>query len=227
VKRYWENLRPFEKRVVVGVAAGLFALFNLWFIFPHFSDLGRMQGRLEDARRKLERRQAAIAQTGFYEGEIRKLQKEGLDVPAEDQAAQFSRTITEEEMRSGVNPIGEGRIIANTNNQFFVEQSKTINVQSGEQQLVDFLFNLGSGNSLIRVRDLGLHPDPQTRQQLAGTIKLVASFQKNPTAKPAGSAGKTGSTKPAATPAPASRPIAAPSPTPSSPPPQPGKKTTK
>jgi len=49
---------------------------------------------------------------------------------------------------------------------------------------VDFLYNLGSGNSLIRVRDLSLRPDPP-RQQLSGNVKLVASYQKNPSKKPA------------------------------------------
>ena len=44
---------------------------------------------------------------------------------------------------------------------------------------LDFLYNLGSGNSLIRVRDLQLSPDAPARQQLGGTVKLVASYQKN------------------------------------------------
>ena len=39
-------------------------------------------------------------------------------------------------------------------------------------------------NSLIRVRDLLLKPDGP-RQQLSGTVKLVASFQKNPPKKAA------------------------------------------
>ena len=73
-----------------------------------------------------------------------------------------------------------------------MELTQPISVQSGEAQLVDFLYNLGSGNSLIRVRDLTLRPDPP-RQQLSGTVKLVASYQKNPPKKAA----------PAASPAPA------------------------
>jgi len=179
MKKYWEGLRPFEKRVVVGVATGLFAVFNLWFVLPHFSDLGRMKKRMEEAQWTLQVRQTAIAQKPMYEEEIKKLQREGLDVPAEESALQFQRTVSDEEMRVGVNPNSTGRIITRTN-EFFLEQTQTINVQSGEQPLVDFLFNLGSGNSLIRVRDLVLHPDPQTRQQLAGAIKLVASYQKTP-----------------------------------------------
>jgi len=199
MKKYWEGLRPFEKRVVVGVATGLFVIFNVWFVLPHFSDLSGMRTRMADAQSTLRIRQAAIAQTSFYTNEVAKLQKEGLDVPQEEQALQFQRAVSDEESRSGVNPKSTGRISTRTNDPFFLELSQTITVESGEQQLVDFLFNLGSGNSLIRVRDLGLHPDPP-HQQLSGTIKLVASFQKKPTAKPAAPGGKTGSGRLASTP---------------------------
>ena len=221
MKRYWEGLRPFEKRVVVGVATGLFAVFNLWFVLPHFSDLSRMKKRMEEAQWTLRVRETAIAQKPMYEQEIKKLQSEGLDVPAEEQALQFARTVSDEEMRVGVNPISTGRIITSSN-EFFLKQTQTINVQSGEQPLVDFLFNLGSGNSLIRVRDLVLHPDAQTRQQLAGAIKLVASYQKNPS-KAAVPGSRTGSTRTAGTPSATSRSGTAAS-TPSTLPPQPGKK---
>src|SRR6266404_7471280 len=224
MKRYWEGLRPFEKRVVVGVATGLFAVFNLWFVLPHFSDLGRMKKRMEEAQWTLQVRQTAIAQKPMYEEEIKKLQREGLDVPAEEQAIQFQRTISDEEMRVGVNPISTGRIMTRTN-EFFFTQTQTINVQSGEQPLVDFLFNLGSGNSLIRVQDLILHPDPQTRQQLSGAVKLVASYQKNPS-KSAGPAQRTSSPRLAGTPTSTTR-STTPAPPPSSSPPQPGKKTAK
>ncbi|HLH56497.1 MAG TPA: hypothetical protein VKY92_23125, partial [Verrucomicrobiae bacterium] len=64
-------------------------------------------------------------------------------------------------------------------------KSQSLSVQAGEQQLVDFLYDLGSGNSQIRVRDLSVRPDPP-RQQLVAQVKLVASYQKKPTARPAG-----------------------------------------
>ena len=222
MKKYWEGLRPFEKRVVAGVTTGLFVVFNLWFVIPHFSDLGLMKTRIIKAEGLLLLRKTAIEQKPFYEAEIKKLQSEGQDVPAEEQALQFQRTVSDEEMRVGVNPVSTGRIMTRTN-EFFLEQTQTINVQSGEQPLVDFLFNLGSGGSLIRVRDLVLHPDPQTRQQLAGTVKLVASYQKNPS-KAAVSAPRT--PPPRGTPASTSKSTTPPS-SPSSTPPQPGKKTAK
>ncbi len=42
-----------------------------------------------------------------------------------------------------------------------------------------FLHALGSGDSMIRVRDMDLRPDPP-RYRLNGTITLVASYQKKP-----------------------------------------------
>ena len=62
-------------------------------------------------------------------------------------------------------------------NSFFEEQSLTITVNTAEQELVDFLYNLGASNSLIRVRTMTLGRDP-SQTHLAGTITLVKSFQK-------------------------------------------------
>lgn len=198
MKRYWENLRPFEKRVVVGVTSMLFIVFNFWFVFPHFSDLRQMQFRMEKARDTLKTWQAEIAQKDTYQSQIKKLQGEGYDVPPEDQTIQFERTLTDEEMKVGINPSTSGRITTSTNNPFFVEQSRTIVVRSGEQQLVDFLFNLGSGTSQVRVRGMTLHPEPQQRFQLDASLTLVASYQKTaqtvrPGAKP-GTPSRSGGT---------------------------------
>ena len=185
------NLRPFEKRLVVGVGAVLFLVLNAWFVVPHFSDLSQARDRRLEALKKLERWQLEMDQKSKYEAGINRFRQEGLEVPPEDQQNQFARAIQDQQVRSGVGIQQFGRVSTQTN-QFFLELTQPISVQSGEAQLVDFLYNLGSGNSLIRVRDLTLRPDAP-RQQLSGTVKLVASYQKNPPKKAA----------PAASPAPA------------------------
>ena len=115
-------------------------------------------------------------------------------MPAEDQQNQFARAIQNQQVQSGVGIQSFGRTTVRTN-QFFLELTQLISVESGESQLVDFLYNLGSGNSLIRVRDLALHPNPP-RQALSGNVKLVASYQKNPPKKAApGAKPPVGSTK--------------------------------
>lgn len=187
MKTYLDNLRPFEKRVVVGVAALLFVILNLWFVIPHFSDWGVMQSRRGEAEQKLERYQNKIRQADTYARQIKTLESEGLSVPPEEQSIQFSRAIQTQQAQSGVNITATGKMTTRTN-QFFLEQSQVISVQSGENQLVDFLFNLGSGNSLIRVRDLSLRPDPP-RHQLSSSVKLVASFQKKPIKAPGPAVG--------------------------------------
>jgi Tfp pilus assembly protein PilO len=172
------NLRPFEKRLVVGVAVVLFVVLNAWFVVPHFSDLSEAQKRRADALDKLKRWQSEIDQVQKYQAGINKFIKEGQEVPVEDQQNTFARAIQDQQARSGVGIQSFGRTTTTTN-QFFLELTQLIRVQSGEAQLVDFLYNLGSGNSLIRVRDLQLSPDAPARQQLGGTVKLVASYQKN------------------------------------------------
>ena len=177
------NLRPFEKRLVVGVAVVLFLVLNSWFVVPHFSDLGQAQKRRADALEKIRRWQIEINQESTYRRQVKELESEGQSVPAEDQQNQFSRAIQEHEAESGVKVTSTSKPTVRTN-QFFLELTQQITVQSGEEQLVNFLHGLGSGKSLIRVRDLSLRPDPP-RQTLGGNVKLVASYQKSAAKKPA------------------------------------------
>jgi len=184
------NLRPFEKRLVVGVAAVLFIVLNAWFVFPHFSDLAQAQKQRDDALEKIKRWQVEIDQEPNYRKQIRELESESQAVPTEDQAIQFSRAIQMQQAQSGVNITSTSKQTVRTN-QFFLELTQQVSVESGEAQLVDFLYNLGSGNSLIRVRDLALHPNAP-RQALSGNVKLVASYQKNPPKKAAPAASPPG-----------------------------------
>jgi type II secretory pathway component PulM len=182
------NLRPFEKRLVVGVGAVLFVVLNAWFVVPHFSDLSEAKKRRADAIERMKRWQAEIDQKAKYELGISKLVREGQEVQAEDQVNQFARAIQEQQAKSGVGIGNFGRTTTKTN-QFFLELTQPVSVQSGEAQLVDFLYSLGSGNSLIRVSELTLRPDPP-RQQLSGQVKLVASFQKTAPKKAASANAK-------------------------------------
>src|ERR1035438_5160296 len=86
-----------------------------------------------------------------------------------------------QQAQSGVNITSTSKQVVSTN-QFFLKLTESVSVESGEAQLVDFLYNLGAGSSQIRVRDLALHPNPP-RQALGGTVKLIASYQKNPPKK--------------------------------------------
>ncbi len=203
------NLRPSEKRLVVVIVLVVFVVLNLWFVIPRFGDWNRTKNRMQQARQKMAAFQAEISQMKNYQRQVQLMESEGASVPAEEQAVQFARAIQMQQAASGVSIVGTSKQTTRTN-QFFLELNQTVSVVSQEAQLVDFLYNLGAGNSLIRVRDLTVKPD-QSRMQLSSNVKLVASYQKaaprprTPAANPAVKAGS-----PAPAPAVTSKTAAAP-----------------
>ena len=181
MKKYFLQLRPLERRVAVGVLVILFLVLNAVFIYPHFSDWGKLQTRRKIANEKLKLYQTGIAQAPAYESQIKTLQSQGETVAAEDMSVNMLRTIQNQSAQSGVGIVNTSRQITRTNDAFFVEQVQNIKVIADDKQLVDFLYKLGSGASMIRVRDLELQPDTP-KQHLDANIRLVASYQKNPSA---------------------------------------------
>ncbi|HTI99833.1 MAG TPA: hypothetical protein VL527_13210 [Dongiaceae bacterium] len=171
------NLRPFERRLLVGVLVVLLLVVNFLFIWPHFGDWAKAQDQLDKANGDINKFQTAIAQKGDYEQKVKDLESAGAIILAEDQANQFLRTVNNQGASSGVIILNNGRAATSTN-EFFLEVKQTFSVQATDEQLVDFLYQLGSGNSMIRARGLSLRPNPP-RQQLSGNIDLVASYQKN------------------------------------------------
>jgi Tfp pilus assembly protein PilO len=191
MKKYLSQLRPLERRLVVIVGVAVLLALNWAFIWPYLSDWGKYEMRLNNARAKLAQYQKAVAQTKDLENQLKKYEGEGEFVAVEDQGVNLLQTIQRQVVQSGVALQNTSRPQKNTNDVFFVEQVQNINVLAPEEQLVDFLYKLGNDSSMIRVRDLSLQPDPP-HMRLAADIKLVASYQKNPT----GSAAKTSTAKP-------------------------------
>ena len=113
-----------------------------------------------------------------------RLEGAGMSVPAEDQAVDFLKTIQNAALQTRVNIQSGQRANTRTNDQFFIEQSQYITAVAREENLVNFLYQLSANNALISVRDLVLRPDP-ARQQLNATLRLVASYQKKSTTRPA------------------------------------------
>lgn len=213
----WATLRPVERRFLIGVAVLLFIVANLVWVWPRFGDWAQTQTRLEKARRTLAVFQKEVDGMNRYKKLISELEKEGGAVSQEDQQNQFLRVVQSQAMQSGVNIITSSKQQTRTN-EFFLELIQTFSVQSREKQLVNFLYNLGSGDSMVRVRDLSLRPDA-SHQQLGSNLKLVASYQKKASAKqtkaaaaqtPAPAAKTTPAPAKTATSAPKSNPAAAP-----------------
>ncbi len=189
MKKFFAQLRPLERRLAVAMLVVLILVLNWVFIWPHFSDWGNLRRRLDDARAKLDRYQTAIQETGKYQKLVDGLQSQGEAVAPEDQSINFLRTIQSQAQASGVGMINPGRSLTRTNDQFFVEQIQNITVSATDDQLVDFLYKLGTSASMVRVRDLELQPDPP-RQKLNASIRLVATYQRNAPAAPKTSTAK-------------------------------------
>jgi type II secretory pathway component PulM len=187
MKKFFEQLRPAERRLVIGVGVVLLVVLNWVLVWPHFSDWGNASRRYENARQELKSKQAKLALKAEFEKQMKDYASEGEFVAPEDQAVNFMRTVQSTAATCGFGIENFSRSQMRTN-QFFVEQVQNITVHATEDQLVDFLYKLGSGASMIRVRDLTLSPD-QARQKLGADIRLVASYQKNP--KPASAATET------------------------------------
>ncbi len=189
MKKFFAQLRPLERRLAVGVLVVFILVLNWVFIWPHFSDWGNLRRRLDDAQTKLQRYQTTIAQTSNYHAQVQAFETQGNFVAPEDQSINFLRTIQSQAQASGIGLVSPGRSLTRTNDAFFVEQIQNISVTATDEQLVDFLYKLGSDASMVRVRDLELMPDA-SRQKLNAKILLVASYQRNAPAGPKTSTAK-------------------------------------
>lgn len=185
------NLRPQERRLVVGIMVLVFVVLNVVLVWPRFGDWKKVKGELGAAHDNLSRYNKKIAQAGGtkgFEAKLKKLEGEGAVVVANEQEVQLLRTVQTKLSENKVLFTGIGQIVKQSGgqtNEFFEEQSITITVNTGEKELVDFLLDIGSGSSMIRVRDLNLKPADQNRYRLQGTITLSANYQKKPAGKPA------------------------------------------
>jgi Tfp pilus assembly protein PilO len=183
MKKYFSQLRPMERRLVIGVGVVLFLVANYVLVWPHFSDWGDLSNRQSAARSKLALYQEAVSKIPKLRSEVGAFENAGDFVHLEDQSIDLMRKIQSQASASGVGIQNYSRQTTHTNDAFFIEQVQNISVIATEEQLVNFLYRLGSDASMIRVRDLELQPDNE-HYHLMANIRLVASYQKNAAAAP-------------------------------------------
>ncbi len=174
------NLRPQERRLVVGIFFVLFVVLNVVFIWPRFGDWEKTTIALHKAEANLAKASNELLQTPTRELKLKELEGAGLFVLPEAQAIALRREVEKHAMQSGVfqNGITSPRASGFNTNQFFEEQSITLGfINTGERELVDFLYNIGLNTSMIRIRDLTVRPDPG-QMRLQGTMTLTASYQR-------------------------------------------------
>ena len=180
MKEFLACLSSLERRFVVGVFVVFVIVINVLFIWPRFNDWDAAQVRLARFRRTLATYKAEIKQMPDYERKVKILEGGSAPVPPEDQGIEFVRNINAQAAQSGFSVVFS-RMTEGTN-QIFLEKAQQITLVAEESQLVDFLYNLRAGNSLIRARSLRLSPDPP-HQKLSASITLVASYQKKTAAR--------------------------------------------
>jgi len=182
------NLSPQERRLVLFVAVVVFVALNWFLVRPYFGELGRSQQKIKDTDAKLKEFSDEIQRKPMYEKQKALLSQQGNQVATEEQATSLIREVGNQAGVAGVSVqslIPATRSRDNTRTNFFEEQGANLTfMNTGEQELINFLYGLASQQSLIRVKSMTLHPD-QGRMKLGGTITLVESFQKKKTAKAA------------------------------------------
>jgi hypothetical protein len=177
------NLRPQEQRLVVMAVAILAVVLHFWFVQPYFREWSKVRAELDKAERTLKTYQAEIARTNEYTAKRLKLEIQGSSIPAEQQAqaniliGRIQAIADQSKLSVGnIAPLGHSR--TGRTNDFFEDQTINVSVNpSGAAEWVDFLYAIGSGDLLVRVKDLSVNPDG-TQTKLMGSMKLVASFQK-------------------------------------------------
>ena len=185
------NLSPFERRLVI-VGIVVFALLlNYFAIWPYFSEWSQVN---KDWDKQMTRRAVFLGEIGklnTYEIQMKQLERAGAQVVPEEQANRLQITVNTAAQTHGVYvsrmtpTVVPARMANQQTNQFFDEQVLAVDILAKEEPLVNFLYALGAGDSMIRVKEITNLRLDGTQQQLSAHLTLVASFQKK--ARPAAS----------------------------------------
>jgi hypothetical protein len=193
------NLRPQERRLVVIVGIVVFVALNFWLVLPMFGEYGKNQQRIFDKQTELKKYQAEISKLKSYEKERDQLETSGVYIPNEEAGLRMSQEISSQAALSGVTINSMTQMMrqgtGGKTNAFFDEAAVTVNVNSGEKELVEFLWRLADKETLIRAKSMTVGPDP-SRMRLQGQITLVKSFQRRPVKAAASTTAKPAAAKP-------------------------------
>jgi len=192
------NLTPQERRIVVVIAVVVFVVLNLLLVWPHFGDLARVRLELDQTRDTMQSWNKAIAMdlepTNGYKKELALLERQqGGGIVS--QQIQLQRTVSDQAKRTGV-LVSDIRSVNSAHpdtNEFYEEQSVKISFACQEEQLVNFLYNVGNDPAMIRVRELTLQAADANRYGLKGDAILSANYVRQAprtTTQPAAPAGK-------------------------------------
>ena len=200
------NLSSGERRLFMIVIVVLM-LALMWMVWGMIPSPSATKQKIANAKKQLADFKPEIYQankaTNSYLSEIRKLEGLGSAVIKIEQQTDMRKFINRLTAANGVDIDSTTSADPKTGD-FFIEQSMTIRFSSKESDLVNFLWKLGSSDTMVRVSQMRVNPD-KNRYRLSGSMTLTASYQKDVKVtkpKPATEAkAKPVAAKPAAKPA--------------------------
>ena len=216
MKSFFDKLTPAERRLVVGVGIVVFAVVNFWFVFPMFGQYGEFENKRATTLKHIADYKAEIARKATYEKLVKELSDVG-DIASEAAALRLFDEVNSQSALSGINPSSISPLNRNftgKTNAFFEEASVSVSFNNtGEKELIDFLYRLADKQFLIRAKFMTVQPEPPGRMRLQGSITLVKSYQRKPPPKPVPTTPRTApATNTAAKTAPPPAPKTAPAP---------------
>ncbi len=179
MKKFWEQLKPQERRWLIIIGCVVFVTMNYFFIWPQFSEWSRNTNRMNADKENMAKYAAELAHKGEYERKIRGIDPENQNIAQDDQAVHFEQVFRDKAVENGVQIQSTSRPLTRTDD-FTMEQHETIQVLTGERNLVDYLYSLGSSGSSVRVESMSLRPLDLNRYQLHADLTIVESYFKSP-----------------------------------------------
>jgi hypothetical protein len=181
------NLRPQEKRVLVGLAVVVFVVLNLVLVVPRFKDYGILKKELAATKDTIDKYNRFIYKdTNSVDG-YQKVLKDLSKAPegkVSSTEIQLEQTVTREAAANGLfiqtiqNVASQVIGSSGQSDKFFARQSVRVTIQATEDALVKFLYDVGNDPAMIRVWELQLNPADNNRYKLNATMLLTADYQK-------------------------------------------------
>lgn len=174
------NLSAQERKFLIFVAITIVLVLNFLLIWPQFGRWSEVNNDLEAKAKLKEEYNAKIAEMPKLKEKLSSLETNSTSLMiTSDPGTHFQRTVQTLARQKGffADSWGTPSVNRSSTNKFFEEHTMMLRFSNtGEKELIDFMYGLSEGNSSVRVRDFAVRPDG-TKTKLAGSLTLVASYQ--------------------------------------------------
>ena len=112
---------------------------------------------------------------------IQLLVAEDPGILPQDQADRFARAIFAQAAAAQVAVVSASRVNSQTNS-LVCEKRQTLALEATKPQLLNFLRSLAESNSVLRVRDMAMRPNPD-RTRLVANVVVIGNYRLQPSVK--------------------------------------------